>query len=261
MRNHPRTVIAPFNKGGGERRERGIFRRVEIPPCPPLIKGGNGFARGSGVWRVSGFTLIEVLLAMAITALVAVMGYAGLTTAMSAASRHEETVRRIGEIQTAVSWMTRDLRQSVDRSILDARGDEMPALIGTLANEQLLELTHTGWDNPRGQHRSALQRVRYRLDNDGVLWRDYWLAIDRLDDDDHLQRVKLLSGVKSLKWQFLDGQSANAKNETLGGEWVEQWPVGKNTKYLPLAVQFDLETDDLGIVHRVIALAGEQNAP
>lgn len=221
--------------------------------------------RDSGVRRVSGFTLIEVLLAMAITALVAVMGYAGLTTAMSAASRHEETVRRIGEIQTAVSWMTRDLRQSVDRSILDARGDEIPALLGTLDNEQLLELTHTGWDNPRGQHRSALQRVRYRLDNDGVLWRDYWLAIDRLDDDDHLQRVKLLSGVKSLKWQFLngkalDGKSTNAKNETLGGEWVEQWPVGKNTKYLPLAVQFDLETDDLGVVHRVIALAGEQNA-
>jgi hypothetical protein len=72
--------------------------------------------------------------------------------------------------------------------------------------------------------------------------------------------VKLLSGVKSLKWQFLDGKSANAKNETLGGEWVEQWPIVKNGKYLPLAVQFDLDTNDMGTVHRVIALAGEQNA-
>jgi len=260
MMSKEQASIAPFSKGGSECRERGICKGREIPPCLSLLKGGNNSARALTAVNGNGFTLIEVLLAMAITALVAVMGYAGLTTAMNAASRHEQTIKRVGEIQTAVSWITRDLRQTMARSILDARGDEQPALLGTLDNEQLLELTHTGWDNPRGQHRSALQRVRYRLDSDGVLWRDYWLALDRLDDEDHLQRVKLLSGVKSLKWQFLDGKSANAKNETLGGEWIEQWPIVKNGKYLPLAVQFDLDTNDMGTVHRVIALAGEQNA-
>ena len=126
----------------------------------------------------AGFTLIEVLLAMAITGLIAVMAYAGLTTAMNAASRHEETVRRVGDIQTAVSWIARDLRQSVDRSILDANGDQQPALLGTLDDESVLELTHTGWDNPRGQRRSALQRVRYRLDSEGNVWREHWLVID-----------------------------------------------------------------------------------
>ena len=209
----------------------------------------------------AGFTLIEVLLAMAITGLIAVMAYAGLTTAMNAASRHEETVRRVGDIQTAVSWITRDLRQSVDRSILDANGDEQPALLGTLDDESVLELTHTGWDNPRGQRRSALQRVRYRLDSEGNVWREHWLVIDRVDDDDHRQEVKLLSGVKSLKWQFLNGRSPNAENETLGGEWIEQWPPEKANTHLPLAVQFDLETDDFGIVHRIIGLANEQNPP
>lgn len=207
-----------------------------------------------------GFTLIEVLLAMAITAMIAVMGYAGLSAAMSAAERHGEMVRRLGDMQTAVGWIVRDLRQSVDRPIVDARGDLQPALIGSEENEQLLELTHTGWDNPRGQRRGALQRVRYRLDADGNVWREHWLVLDRIDDEDHLQKVKLLSGVHSFKLQFLDGTSANAKQELLGGEWVEHWPSKPAGKIMPLAVQFDIDIDGVGTVHRVVGLANDQSA-
>jgi general secretion pathway protein J len=206
-----------------------------------------------------GFTLIEVLLAMAITMLVAVMGYAALSTAMNAAERHGDMVRRLGEMQTAVGWIVRDLRQSVDRPIVDARNDVQAALIDTEENAQLLELTHTGWDNPRGQRRGALQRVRYRLDTDGNLWREHWLVLDRVDDEDHLQSVKLLGGVQRFKLQFLNGHSANAKQETLGGEWIEQWPVSTGDKYLPLAVQFDIDIDGIGTVHRIVGLANDQN--
>lgn len=208
--------------------------------------------------RARGFTLLEVLLACAITMLVAVMAYAGFSAATSAASRHEEMVRRLGELQTGIGWIARDLRQSVDRSILDGRGDSQPALIGGGDVEYVLELTHTGWDNPRGLRRGAVQRVRYRLDADGVLWRDNWLVLDRIDDEDHLQQLKLLSGVKRFELQYLDGKSANAKGAPLGGEWVEQWPPTRGDKLLPLAVQFDLEIEGIGVVHRVLGLANEQ---
>jgi general secretion pathway protein J len=209
-----------------------------------------------------GFTLLEVLLAMAITALIAVMAYAGLSTAINAASRHGEMVQRLGEVQTAIGWMVRDLRQGINRPITDARGDKRPAMIGSGDDEELLELTHSGWDNPRGQRRSALQRVHYRLDADRNLWRDHWLVLDRIDDEDHLQQIKLLTGVQSFKVQFLNGQSANAKQEVLGGEWVEQWPVNKNdTDKMPLAVQFDIDIEGIGVIHRVVGLANEQQAP
>ena len=215
-----------------------------------------------------GFTLLEVLLAMALTALVAIMAYSGLTAAINAASRHGEMVQRLGEVQTAIGWIVRDLRQSVNRSITDARGELRPALIGRNDDsEELLELTHSGWDNPRGQRRSALQRVHYRLDADHNLWRDHWLVLDRLDDEDRLQQIKLLSGVQSFKIQFLnaqaaDGQAQNAQAETLGGEWVEQWPVNKgDIEKLPLAVQFDIEIEGVGVIHRVVGLANEQQAP
>src|SRR5262249_32041390 len=92
--------------------------------------------------NVNGFTLIEVLLAMAITALVAVMAYAGLSAAINAASRHSEMVQRLGDVQTAIGWVVRDLRESVNRSIKDARGDDRPA-IGGGDEEELLEFTHS----------------------------------------------------------------------------------------------------------------------
>ena len=216
-------------------------------------KRGNGSA---------GFTLLEVLLAMAITALVAVMAYAGLNTAINAAERHGEMVRRLGEVQTAIGWIVRDLRQSVERPITDARDNVRPAMIGNSDDsEELLELTRSGWDNPRGQRRATLQRVHYRLDADHNLWRDHWLVLDRIDDEDRLQQVKLLTGVQSFRVQFLKGAAVNAgassaSSNPLGGEWIEQWPVSKSdTEKMPLAVQFDIDIEGIGVIHRIVALA------
>lgn len=216
-------------------------------------------ARISGKYS-RGFTLLEVLLAMAITAMVAVMAYAALSTAIGAAERHGEMVQRLGEVQTAIGWIVRDLRQSVQRPVKDARDDVRPALIGgNDDSEELLELTHSGWDNPRGQRRSALQRVHYRLDADHNLWRDHWLVLDRIDDEDHLQQVKLLTGVQSFKVRFLKGDTQNVSANPLGGEWIEQWPAAKgDTEKMPLAVQFDIDIEGIGVIRRVVGLANVQ---
>lgn len=227
------------------------------------IKAPQFFLSGS-----RGFTLLEVLLAMAITALVAVMAYSGLSTAITAAQRHGEQARRLGDLQTAISWITRDLRESVDRDIAagDERepavwGGESPVLNRTFNGEDrdnLLVLTRVGWDNPRGLRRGAIQRVRYRLDADNNLWRDHWLVLDRLDDDDHKQAVKLIAGIKSVTVQFLDGNSGNSLTSELGGEWVPRWPVIKSDTGLPLAVQIDLDVEGIGIITRIVGLANER---
>ncbi len=206
-----------------------------------------------------GFTLIEVLLAMAITAMLAVMAYAGLSTAINAASRHGEQVRRLGDVQTAMTWLVRDLRESVDRPIVDASGEQQPSITGSPVDDTRLQLTRIGWDNPRGQRRGSVERVRYRLDSNGDLWRENWLVLDRFDDDTDLQSVKLLSGIENCKIQFLNGHSANARTAALGGEWVEQWPVNKGDAFMPLAVQFELDIKGFGVVRRVIGLANEQD--
>lgn len=219
--------------------------------------------------RQCGFTLLEVLLAMAITLLIGVMAYSGLSAAMTAADRHGEQARRLVDLQTAVSWITRDLRTSVDRPI-KAGGDSEPALWGGDApvldrpfagddRDNLLVLTRIGWDNPRGLRRGAIQRVRYRLDADDNLWRDHWLVLDRLgDDEESVQSVKLLSGVSAVTLQFLDGGSANMHTAPLGGEWMPRWPMNRLDDSLPLAVQVELDVDGIGPITRVVGLAHEK---
>ena len=207
----------------------------------------------------AGFTLLEVLLAMAITAMVALMAYAGLNAAMNAAERHGEQVARLGEVQTALGWLVRDLRHSVDRPVLDADGEALPALRGDAVEEDWLELTRTGWANQRGQRHGSLQRVRYRLDAEGQLWREHWLVLDRIDDDEQgLQQVRLLNGVTRVALRFLDGKAGNAASQELGGEWVERWPMTRGDRLLPLAAEVELEIDGFGVVKRVVGLTNEQ---
>lgn len=209
--------------------------------------------------RARGFTLLEVLLAMALTALVAVMAYAGFSAAADAGDSHRRQVARLGELQWAMGWLLRDLQQLSDRPIRDGRGDWLPALQGGEQGDPLLEFSHAGWNNPREQPRSSLQRVRYRLDSDGALWREHWLVLDRIDDEESLQSVKLIGGVQRLTLEFLDGKSGNAAQETLGGEWMALWPVTEGDPLLPLAVRIGLELEDLGRVERIVLPASGQN--
>ena len=215
--------------------------------------------RPSGRKKIAahGFTLIEVLLAIALTALVAFMAYAGVSAAADAAERHRAQVERLGELQTALRWLTRDLQQLIDRPIVDARGDRMPALIGGEQSDPLLALSHVGWDNPLQRPRGSVQRVRYRLD-EGKLWRENWLVLDRVDDDKQLQSVQLLGGVNGVRFEFLDGKSANAASQRIGGEWLSEWPATAGDTLLPLAVKIELELDDIGTVERIVAIASEQ---
>lgn len=215
-----------------------------------------------------GFTLLEVLLAMAITALVAVMAYAGLNTAITAADHHGDQARRLGALQTTLTWFARDVRSVVDRGIdgADYRepalwGGEEPVFDSAFRGESrdnLLVLTRVGWDNPRGLRRGAIQRVRYRLDAENILWRDHWLVLDRIDDEDNVQSVKLLGGVKTVTVSFLDGESGNSQLEELGGEWMPSWPMIKSDDLLPLAVKLELDVEGVGTIARIVGVASEK---
>lgn len=205
-----------------------------------------------------GFTLLELLLAMALTALVAVMAYTGFSVAADAGERHRQQVSRLGEVQRAMGWLLRDLQQLSDRPVVDSRGDSLPALLGGEQGDPLLEFTHAGWSNPREQPRSSLQRVRYRLDGEGGLWREHWLVLDRFDEEEGLQRVKLIDGVRRVSLAFLDGRAGSAAGTRIGGEWMDWWPVAEGDPLLPLALRVGLELEGIGRVERLVLPASEQ---
>ena len=199
---------------------------------------------------IDGFTLIEVMLAMVITAFVALLAYSGLSTSISVSQEQETYSKKISSIQLPLTVLGRDIRHAVARSIIDEYGEKVAAMAGDALDKHPLKLTRRGWDNPRGLPRGDLQRVRYVFENE-ELWRESWSVLDRLSEQEGQQRTLLMEGVLDFQISFLDQNSSNATASELGGEWVAQWD---DLNTLPKAVEIKLEIESFGEVRRVYSI-------
>lgn len=201
----------------------------------------------------SGFTLIEVMLAMLITAFVAMMAYQGLSAALTAAEGHEQQTQRLVELQLPWTVLERDIRHAVNRPVIDSYGDQLPALSGGELQEFVLRLTRRGRVAPAGVRYGDLQRVRYVLE-DETLYRESWSVLDRSSEEETLQRTQLLDKIQRIELAFLDTTSAGAATSVLGGEWVEEWD---KPDQLPRAVDIRMTLEDIGEVRRVFSIPFE----
>lgn len=199
----------------------------------------------------SGFTLIEVMLAMVITAFIALLAYSGLNVAMTAATQHEQQARQLADLQLPLTIIERDIRHAVSRPIIDEFNEVLPAFKGDTVSDYFLLLTRRAWDNPRGLPRGDIQRVRYSLENE-ELWRESWSVLDRVSDDEGMHRTRLLTGVVNLELNFLEGGNAEASQSPLGGTWVDSWE--KKTE-LPLALELKFALENLGDIRRVFSIS------
>jgi general secretion pathway protein J len=210
--------------------------------------------------RATGFTLIEVLIALAITAFIAAIAYSSLSTALQAVEAARATAQRSYEVNRAWMIISRDLRQFVARPVRDEFGQVEPAMVGGLAARFPLSFTRTGWHNPNDIARSNLQRVNYRVE-DGVLWRDAFAVLDRAPDTVP-QQLRLLEGVEVLELVFLgnltDAQPAGRGIALETRDWLADWVPDTSTPDAeltpPAALEFRLQLEDLGEMRRIYAL-------
>jgi general secretion pathway protein J len=179
-----------------------------------------------------GFTLLELLVALAIFSLIAVMAYGGLETVLNQQSQTEASAERLAVLQKTYLVMQRDIEQAVPRPIRDQFGDVQSPLVGTTQ----FQLTRGGWDNPVEQPRSTLQRVGYSLEERQLI-RYAWTVLDRAQDSEPA-RVPLADDIESMKVRYLDD----------AGNWQEQWPplqTGQNAAAtaldFPRAIEVTLE--------------------
>ena len=156
----------------------------------------------------AGFTLLELLVALAIFSLVAVMSYDGLKMVLSTQAAAEIQADALAELQKVYLLVQRDIEQVVPRPVRDEYGDEQPALTG----EDALQLTRGGWSNPAGRLRSSLQRVGYAFE-DRQLVRYSWAVLDRAQDSEP-QRQVLMGDVEEMTIRYL----------TANNEWEQRWP-------------------------------------
>jgi general secretion pathway protein J len=205
--------------------------------------------------RGRGFTLLELLVALFIAAVMFAMGYGAITQALTSRDSLKEQQAHLLELQTAVRVLEQDFMQLAPRPVRQAIGDEpaQPALLGAVPGTQpIVALTRGGWANPAGLPRPGLQRVAYFLEN-GTLRREYWNVLDPTLASTTTKR-DLMTHVKAVTLRYLDQAH----------QWQEQWPPGTaairtqewTLRQRPLAVEITLDTEGWGKVVRIIEIAG-----
>jgi len=196
--------------------------------------------------RQSGFTLLELLVAIAVFAIIGVLATGGLNAVLDQSAIASDGLERLNRIQRSVRLISDDLYQLHPRTVRDelGRATEAP-VIANDQNDFLIRFSRAGWRNPAGLPRSSIQRVQYRLE-EGELIREYWPVLDRTLGLEPESTV-LLDDVAEVDFEFLDYDNV----------WQQQWPSQDTEQsQWPKAVRIKIEIEGLGTLQRLIEVAG-----
>ena len=91
--------------------------------------------------RQTGFTLLEVMVAIAVFATLSVMAYGGLHVVLDSRQQVQAVAERIGRLQLALSLIGRDLSQSAMRPVRDGYGGSLPPMQAGMEADRILEFT------------------------------------------------------------------------------------------------------------------------
>jgi general secretion pathway protein J len=195
--------------------------------------------------RRRGFTLIEVLIAIAIVAVIALLGYRALAALSDAETRLAAEATRWRTLDLFFARLEGDMRQAIPRSARSGATREAPWLgftadPGIDGGASALAFSRAGPEFNL-EPGSAGQRLGYRLRN-GNLEVLYWASYDR-PPDAQATSYALLADVARFRLTYLARDDA----------WVDRWPITGDTD-LPRAVRVQLTLSSGETIERWLAL-------
>jgi general secretion pathway protein J len=205
----------------------------------------------------SGFTLVELVIALFITAIIFAMGYGAVNQTLAHRGELEEQQARLLAVQTTMRLFAQDFGQIVARPVREPIGDGWQPSVESSADakstgggQALISLTRSGWANPAGIQRPALQRVTYTFEN-GTLFREYYPVLDAILGS-KMTRREVLKDIRSVNVRYLQGPK----------QWVDQWPTQpiQSTvpfgaqRQRPMAIEVTVDLHDWGKIVRLFEI-------
>jgi len=193
---------------------------------------------------MQGFTLLEVLIAISIFALMSIAAYQilqGVIRSGEISKRHNDSLVKI---QRAMLIIEQDFTQIVARASRTEGEDEDSTRVLRVAEslfeseDQGIEFTRLGWTNPLNLlPRSNLLRVRYRL-FEGQLQRQYFLYPDIISGQEP-ETQPLLDDIDKLSFRFWSD------------DWQDSWSDESN---LPTGIEITFSSKQFGEIKRVFLI-------
>ena len=200
----------------------------------------------------AGFTLVELLVATFITALLAVLGMMLTSDTMRARDQLTATVDDVRDLELTRAILKSDLAQLVPRQARDAYGTPADsAFVGGphRGADTLMTFVRTGRELPGlADAHSRLEFVAYSV-SDGALVRTSRQNVDAVPGMPEAERV-LLSGLEGVEIAFLEG-----------GRWQDVWAGSTSVTgtggIAPVAIRLRFDHPHYGDIEmRVITGAG-----
>jgi general secretion pathway protein J len=178
-----------------------------------------------------GFTLIELMCALLILSLLALMSFRGLGAVLEGRDHVRHETQKWRSVDAFFSRFQRDVQLAAPRQVRAASG-AAPAWRGQAG----FGLEFSRFASAEGQ--DAARRVGYRLNPDREIEILLWPGLD-LAPNAQPARYTILPGVAQFELQYLDAQLT----------WADAWPRSERDAPLPQAVRV-----------RVVLASGEELA-
>lgn len=200
-----------------------------------------------------GLTLIELMIALAITAIIATTAYQILTLSQQSSDSNYRDSERLLELDRGFGLIQRDIQQLLPRPVRTPLQEIKPAFMSLNSRVIGFEFSRSNWSNPLEQHRAEVQRLQYFLYQDAL----YRRALPQLDlaEQSPAEATLLISGIKQLHLRYLHAQTGSTNSQ-----WIDHWPPepgeDQQLELLPAAIELEINSDDLGTIQRLFLSPG-----
>ena len=189
---------------------------------------------GVAMNREAGFTLMEMLVALALTSMIALAGSTLLVGTLRASDKLGNVTGAVNELDIAHTLMRDDFANMAVFSERFGRA--------TASSRPFMSFVRDGWSHPGADNtHSSLLSVEYRFEK-GALTRRAWLRPDPVTGTPFVDR-ELASGLSRVSAQYFDGR-----------QWLPQW--ASDAGDLPQAIELRLEYADDDTLTELFVVGG-----